>query len=325
MQSVLGFFGMASEDQQPPEDGECNTTTAQGDSSAEIQRVKVRQGVLITEQQRRELETEFAKAAWVVKPETCGSGQTGWETYYDNEAMALTMRGWWLRDSGGDWVLHVPVYEQVGEDQVQFENYEEITGLEEILEKVGLTKYAEAVRKGFGMTPERLFAQAGVVPIARLHTECRTFTGRMRAGDLFGCGASGAEAFGTPSDLEVELTVSFDELKFDAKYAEDARVSELLFTLGNGAMKAFRSMLASFELVVPAGDPEAARQARSDLRALLRSRGIDQQVSLRLACPRFLDYLRVCRPAHLRALRRANAVPPEGVEWGGAEEVVKST
>lgn len=217
-----------------------------------------------------------------------------WETYYDNAELALTLRGWWLRETCGGWLLRVPEIPFVAMESAVLAlpaaaaySYEEITEPALILEKVGLVQHAEAFRKGVVASFETLLAQAKVLPFARLHTTRRAF----------------CLPFPSTTSDGAELTVIVDSTRFDVKYAENEAVAESIFDHGNAAGRRLR--ISQVELRLAGG----AKVGRAALTSFLQERGLcslDRDVGM---CPRLLTFLRAWRPAHLRGLLRVRAIP----------------
>ncbi|CAK0873997.1 unnamed protein product [Prorocentrum cordatum] len=104
------------------------------------------------------------------------------QTYYDSAAWNLTRRGWWLLESQGAWTLHVPQFAPDGDGGHRLQGYEQVREDAEILDKMGLTEHAKALREGWGgsATMTVLLSQASVVPFAQLlveHVTCRARLG----------------------------------------------------------------------------------------------------------------------------------------------------
>merc|ERR1712110_538476 len=94
-----------------------------------------------------------------------------------------------------------------------------------------------------------------------------------------------------------------DCVRFDPIYAEDAAVSRLLFEMGDDARLALTCTLAEFELLVP-NSLANVEWGRATIDAFLKEHGLEQ--SCTPAASKLIDYLRVCRPDHLKELQRAH-------------------
>merc|ERR1712176_1729032 len=129
----------------------------------------VRKRVVFTSEQRGKLEE--ALFALGSSPERPGGDNDAWAVFYDNSAMALTGRDWWLCEKEGSWQLRVPRLKPSGAAGLTKSGYEELTDIEAILERVGLVQHAEALRKGLVNNVEKLLGQAGVTPFARIYSE----------------------------------------------------------------------------------------------------------------------------------------------------------
>eukprot|EP00747_Dinoflagellata_sp_TGD_P068147 gnl/TRDRNA2_/TRDRNA2_155587_c0_seq1.p1 gnl/TRDRNA2_/TRDRNA2_155587_c0~~gnl/TRDRNA2_/TRDRNA2_155587_c0_seq1.p1 ORF type:complete len:248 (-),score=46.58 gnl/TRDRNA2_/TRDRNA2_155587_c0_seq1:53-796(-) len=201
--------------------------------------------VSISEEQHQQLEVDFAEdrhqgtpgysKAVASTPLDAGYGrsasggnpasggrdcESGWESFYDNAAMAITLRGWWLREFCGKWTLLVPT--SAADTSVPFTTYTELTALDDILEKLGLCKYAEALKKGLDVPVERLLAQAGVRRFARIHVERRRFSGCLNASSLVASRLDSSKAIHADSSgPQVQFKLSLERLKFDASHAEN--------------------------------------------------------------------------------------------------------
>mmetsp|Transcript_102830 Transcript_102830/g.261251 ORF Transcript_102830/g.261251 Transcript_102830/m.261251 type:complete len:330 (+) Transcript_102830:71-1060(+) len=251
-----------------------------------------------------------------------------WMAFYDNEAFALTARGWWLCEHRGDWRLRVPPpplpfgdwarcpscrrttagapeggdcprckvpVESLPAGTVHMEEY---TAADEILEVAGLTQHAELLRKGQAKRVERLLAQADVVPFARVRAERRTYGLCCKDGALAGAPSPGD----TPAEIQLELS----RLYFDAKDAEPQAVADLLFEKGVEARSCMEAVLVEFRwLGGSAGGPEGER-----LVSQFVAQSFGQSlivVSPGAAYPEAVAYMRMLRPQHMHALRRLRA------------------
>lgn len=243
----------------------------------------------------------------------------GWEIYYDNEAFALTLRGWWLCERGGGWLLRVPVHSCSGgtdmQQQVRVTSFEEVTVPEVILERIGLPKHAELSRKSPMKKIERLLAQAGVTPFARLHTDRRFCRVSLSSGASHLASESAEADVPSPAsaiEAGMELAVAFDVVKFDAKYAENQTVADLVSSYGAAARTCLKAALVEFKPIANlSGGDDALRKWRADLDGILRARGLYQPVSTHLVCPKLHAYMHTLRPVHLATLRRMGAIPVE--------------
>lgn len=210
-----------------------------------------------------------------------GAPADEWRTYYDNPQTALTLRGWWLSETNGSWLLRVPlVPPAVAGAQNMDVALKDLTDPAEILEVSGLTQHAELLRSGRVTQVSRLLQQAEVTPFARLRSESQSY---RSADNLAPC---------TNQLFEVR------RLQFDPSFAEAAAVSELLFSRGAGARSALQGLLVA----VPA-DPDCAAGASSALaHAAMR---LGTPVSANTAAPDAAAFIRGLRPLHLRLLRQA--------------------
>lgn len=212
--------------------------------------------------------------------DTPGAGKSsGRRTFYDNGASALTLRGWWLCEQDGGWLLRVPLL-TVGQNQMDQAPVQTITAPDEILEISGLNQHAEVFRSGKCKDVERLLRQAGVVPFAsiRVYQTIYEFT----------------ESENPMCQLVVE------HLVFDATHADDAVVSDLLFEHGEQARSHLRAAVVHVRWK---GDSEVPAKTKfpQDLCAAL---GRSVPVHPRAAFPEAVAYLRSLRAEHLRKLRK---------------------
>lgn len=267
----------------------------------DLPRSEVRVAACLSEPQRRALGAELG----VVEDGAPGGssrdarGDGSWEVYYDRIDFALTLRGWWLRERGGEWLLRAPAAEG---------GYEELSDIEEILERVGLAAYAEAWKRWSEKQRnlEKLLHQASVVPFARF----RSHRHASLSVPLPSAGAQGGEQAAEAASLAgpgAELQVGLETLHLDVKFAEDEAVSKLLFTLGGiAARKNLQVSVVELSLTGEAlAEKAVAGSARAKLDESLRARGLDVSAG---PCPRVMAYVRTLRPAHHRALLRYSAV-----------------
>jgi len=221
-----------------------------------------------------------------------------WTTYYDNAGSALTLRGWWLCEKGGSWTLHVPILVPKGKDEIAVSGYEQVTVVEEILERVGLTSHADALRKGLVKNVEKLFMQAGVVPFARIHGDTVIYRLREKEGKL--SGGSGSDDEGRP------LVVALHQLTFDPKCAEAQAVANQIFSKGAKARDGLEASLAE---VLSSGASSSEQDAKlKEASAALFNRGAGLPVANKMPCPEVVPYLQTWRPLHFRALLRAGTI-----------------
>lgn len=235
-----------------------------------------------------------------------------WEVYYDRIDFALTLRGWWLRECGGQWLLQAPAAEGGG--------YEEITVIEDILERVGLAPYAEAWKKWNEKQRnlEKLLHQASVVPFARLRVHRRTLSVPLPITGAQG-GTEATEAANLAGS-SAELVVGLETLHLDVKFAEDEAVSKLLFTLGGIAARK-KLQVSMVDLSVTGAnlaEKAVASSAYAMLGESLRARGLDVTTG---PCPKAMAYVRSLRPTHHRALIRHSAVPSAAGQAADVEMV----
>eukprot|EP00929_Paragymnodinium_shiwhaense_P036965 TRINITY_DN19770_c0_g1_i2.p1 TRINITY_DN19770_c0_g1~~TRINITY_DN19770_c0_g1_i2.p1 ORF type:complete len:277 (+),score=54.05 TRINITY_DN19770_c0_g1_i2:88-918(+) len=241
------------------------------------------------------------------QPEAAGetaSPKGFWQVYYDTEAFNLTLRGWWLREENGVWILDIPVPQG---------GYETLTDSEEILRRVGLETAAEALRSGKAKRIDNLLAQVGVQPFARLKAaQCRRGTVK----------GSESDAAGSAPLLEVSL----DVLEFDLRYAENQAISDHLFySPTREAMAVTEAGVADIRPCLAAAGSATSAGVEASWERLftaLRARGLERfEPPCGGPCPRLLAYLWALRPAHLRALSRSGAVPPW--TWPGQRTVMR--
>mmetsp|Transcript_37163 Transcript_37163/g.104858 ORF Transcript_37163/g.104858 Transcript_37163/m.104858 type:complete len:286 (-) Transcript_37163:64-921(-) len=257
--------------------------------------------VVLSRSQRVALEGELAQLGVTAGRRTdqpsdnAEAMSTGkWEVYYDTADSKLTIRGWWLRQQDGEWLLRVPKYAPEGTSGIQHVGYEEITDPEDILRRVGLVEQAEAYSKGLGRTLERLFNQVGVVPFARIYVESRVYHLRQIGGHLAADSGQGSGA---------AVSLAFDNLRFDTRYAENEAVSQLLFTHGTMARECLQATVAEFR------QPNCSDTARAELDGCLRARGFNNYVSPRVLRPNLAAYFNILRPVHFRRLHDAGVIP----------------
>jgi len=224
-----------------------------------------------------------------------------WEVYFDNEEFALTLRGWWLREYDGAWLLKVPTL-QLGPDGSTSVGYDELTDPPEILERAGLKPHAEVMRKGHPRPMQSLLAQAKVVPFARMHTTREVY--RLDLGAAAAPSLPGAAALRSCGAL---LEVTLDAARFDIKHAENEAVAESLFQHGNTAPEFLRATVAELRLSGTSG-PTGAPGAEQELLAFARGRGICKPACVRGICPKLAAYLQRWRPVHMKALLRAGMI-----------------
>merc|ERR1712150_149957 len=131
--------------------------------------------------------------------------------------------------------------------------YDELNNVEEILERIGLMQHAEAFRKGVVRNVEKLLAQAGVTPFARIYSDGCFY--RLRDGTAEPTREAPAGEVGTLGHVLV-----LRQLKFDPKYAEPQAIADLLFSKGAGARSLLEVSLAEFLLP---GGKDAAKDSES--------------------------------------------------------------
>jgi len=239
----------------------------------------------------------------------------GWEIYYDNAELALTRRFWWLREHGGVWTLRAPTAEVPHEACADQGAYQEVRDVGKILECLGLVTHKEAWMRGVLNAPQ-VFAQAGLLPFARLHVERTIFQFAQAEGA--GVAQDGESVPSQESSLNGHnVTTIFEEIRFDVKFAENETVADALFEHGNAAKDKFRCTLVRVKMPVLATDEDG--QATARLASLLVARGLDSCAAPGCsgASPILVAYLRQCRPAHWSLLRSlAGATAEEAVEAG---------
>jgi len=258
----------------------------------------VRCTVVLAEEERMRLEIGGSTTSGFVG---LGNVALGWDVYYDNADLAVTLRGWWLLSRGGGWMLRVPDFTPVPAGTVDgammISGYKEICEVERILTTLGLVQHAEAYRSGSIPSVERLLAQAGVFPFARLRADRRAFR------------------------IE-EMNVSIDSVRFDATFAEAEAVASALFERGNHARSALLGCFVQLELATPSAGfstgstaAEPGADALQKINDFLQTHGINRPgLTGPSVCPMLFEYLKRWRPAHLRAIRRVGAVPQENGE-----------
>lgn len=223
---------------------------------------------------------------------------SGWLVFYDNAAFALTLRDWWLSERSGKWLLRVPLLKPGGAVGLVTSGYEELTVVEDILERVGLVQHAQALRKGIVSNVEKLLAQAGVTPFARVYTQSCIY--RLRD--------QGTTAEAPSEEAEpVGLVLALHNMKLDVKFAEDVAISNLLFSKGVAARESLDVSLAEF--LLPGGQDTKCSDAEQETMTKLSAGGFEFPVASKAPFPEAVAYLQTLRPAHLRALRRAGVVP----------------
>lgn len=296
--------------------------------------IAVSRVVLLTEAQFASLEAELAEAGGkrqtlpdaAREPDDIGLTfapalrERHTQAFYDSGAREITLRGWWLSESAGDWLLQVPIYEPVpGEaNAVRFVKHDIETVPEKILDRLGLKDHARHLREGKAKSMTNLLAQAGV-------TVCASYSSRASVYTLNG-GPSSADApdGSRPTSLcasqedDRRLSVSLEALHFDVRHAEDQAVSDLLFGFGNTAPSALKATVARFtlEAKVAPGPPveQPVAKLRYDLAACICDRGLGSVVPPFEVKPAFYAYLATLRPAHLRSLYRGCVFqPPKGL------------
>lgn len=270
--------------------------------------------VLLNGSQLKDLESDLKTATEPEEsPEGSESSLVGsWEeVYYDNANYSLTLRGWWLMQRTGNWILKVPTYECVSETEARHTGFETLTDLGEILERCGLMQHAKAWKSGKSTNAERLLSQVGVCPFASVNTERRSYVLRQKIA------SSAANTEDAKADVsgDMKLAVTLDALRFDVQHAEELAVSEILFAYGEAARDMLKVAVAEFTLVEERG-VKVPRQA--ELVASLEARGFDTPVSSTVVCPKLTTYLSLCRPAHMRALCRGGIFGPTPVSGDGA-------
>ncbi|CAE8733141.1 unnamed protein product [Polarella glacialis] len=240
-----------------------------------------------------------------------GKSDGSWEVYYDNEQMALTLRGWWLVEKGDRWLLRMPVFDADGPCSLRLVKYDDVSGLEEILERLGLVQHAEAMRNGKSKSMEMLLAQAGVVPFARLDSKLEIWH-LHKGGSLFSDEARLQE--------RRDLRVTLSQTSFDVTYAESAAIAELIFERGTGARAALRAYSAEFFLRVPEEEPGSdsgdglgvncpeSLQLETELDSSLSDFGLHGTDVSSEPCPVLLAYLAIFRPMHMQALQRSGVI-----------------
>lgn len=266
----------------------------------------VRKRLVLTGVQRGALEEKLFEAGAMASPvQSSGSGESGessgetramsggggWVTFYDNEALALSKRGWWLcKRDGSEWSLHVPTLVADG--------YEELTEIGQILERSGLPSHAEALRKGHAKNVDRLWAQAGVIPFARVHIDSCQYGLQEKDGKLVG---------GSAEDSSFALILH--QLKLDVNFAEAETIANLLFSQGTGARGALEVSLAELARAKPKEEQLAGGlEAEAALCAALFVGGFDLSVSAKVPRPEVVAYVHALRPKHMRALRASNVI-----------------
>lgn len=212
------------------------------------------------------------------------------EIYYDTAAYALTERGWWLRMVADTWTLSLPVNEKIEKENSCRVGYELIDKTDHILDKLGLTSYAEVLRKRAGHSMAKVLKDAKVVPFARISTEQSVYE---LNGNLAICPSCSA--------LGEKLLITLSVVHFDPSFGEDAAVADLLFTHeGKASLKCHMAM-AEFRLL--SGHPTS--ELCSNL--LMNLGAVDTNgppVKATLTCPKLLEYLKILRPVHFNRLSR---------------------
>jgi len=276
------------------------------DHELSLANVSVQQRLVLTDAQRGCIEEElYQMGATPHRVSAKGSDEPDespithqgcWLVFYDNPAFALTMRDWWLSERAGKWLLRVPLLKPGGAAGLITSGYEELTVIEEILERVGLVQHAEALRKGIVSNVEKLLAQAGVTPFARVYTQGCIYRLREKG-----------DATEATSDETDGLILALHNMKLDVKFAEDVAISSLLFSKGVAARESLNVSLAEF--LLPGGKDANCSAAEHETMTKLSAGGFEFPVASQAPCPEAVAYLQTLRPAHLRALRRAGVVP----------------
>lgn len=222
---------------------------------------------------------------------TTRAEQEEWMAFYDNAALALTQRGWWLCEHGATWRLRMPTNH---DDEQRDASYVEYTAPDEILEVCGLRQHAEFLRKEPDAPVHKLLNQAEVQPIARLKTSRRSCRLGLKDGALV------ASVAGKPQVL-LEVT----QLCFDVKPAEDQAVADLLFDKGADARSFLETLLVDFQWLGLREEGEVLACQKAVRAFCDRVFGTEVVVvSARAAFPEAVAYLRQLRPGHTRLLRR---------------------
>lgn len=266
--------------------------------------VEISRTVLLTEDQSQCLEKELSEEPGAERKSPSEGDGHSQVFFYDNDGMALTLRGWWLSLSGAeDWLLRVPVYKPVPGDPnaICFVKHEELTGGEEILVRLGLPQHAELFKTGKQTNFERLLAQAGVQVCGVVHSKRVHFT--MSGGGL---GISTAD--------KRSLSVLLESLQLDVKYAENQAVANLLFMMGNAARKALRPAVAKFTLRAEVSPSLDMSELRSDLANCLQIRNIADVIPAREVQSSIWAYLATLRPVHLQKLYKGSVFAQRNLE-----------
>eukprot|EP00927_Polykrikos_kofoidii_P029346 TRINITY_DN25392_c0_g1_i1.p1 TRINITY_DN25392_c0_g1~~TRINITY_DN25392_c0_g1_i1.p1 ORF type:complete len:384 (-),score=55.02 TRINITY_DN25392_c0_g1_i1:176-1327(-) len=257
-----------------------------------------------------------------------GSDDDCCEVYYDTDALALTLLGWWLWKDSSAWHLFVPISDG---------RFEEVRDPATILERVGLLQSAAKLRADTEISVEHLLSQVGVRPFVRFSRVGEQTVGRLPSPERSSSATAGStnvereaasiknshEGTEVGSASSVETIVSIQRIHFDAQFAESNAVAELVFALGDAAPSALDVSVAEFRAKRCRADVsgnESLEPVCSVLFDVLRRRGLERFEPPRSLCPRLLAYLWALRPSHLRALTRAGAVPPW--TWPGHESAV---
>lgn len=268
--------------------------------------VEIARTVLLTENQHEFLEKQLLQEAGIERTPAKGSEPSQSLSFYDNDEMSLTLRGWWLSQSGaGDWLLEVPVYKPVQGDanSVRYIKHEAVTGGEDILDRLGLQQHAQLFKSGKQTSLEKLLAQAGVQTCGVIHSKRVHFTLRARAAQA-PAGATGQWADGLRKLTagERSLSVSLEALQLDVKYGENQAVSNLLFMMGNAARSALKPTVAKFTLRAQASPGLNVSELLSDLAAWIKMHKLADVVPTKEAQPSVWAYLATLRPIHLQKL-----------------------
>lgn len=266
--------------------------------------VEISRTVLLTEAQHESLENELLQEPGVERTPAKGSEPSQSQSFYDNDDMSLTLRGWWLSQSGaGDWLLRVPVYKPVPGDgnSVRYIKHEVVTGGEEILERLGLQQHAQLFKAGKQTSLEKLLSQAGVQTCGVIYSKQVLFT--------LSAGSAPVDATGqTPNALckltadGRRLSVTLEALRLDVKYGENQAVANLLFMMGNAARSALKPTVAKFTLKAEASPGLNVSELRSDLAAWIKTRNLADVVPAKEAQSSIWAYLATLRPLHLQRL-----------------------
>jgi hypothetical protein len=286
--------------------------------------IEVSRTVLLTETQHKKLEEDLVDAG--AERQLSGREDDQSYAYYDNDGMALTMRGWWLSHvaATGSWSLRVPIYSPIKGDDgvpigVKLEKHEELTVPEEILDRLGLTQHVELFRAGKASSLERLLRQTGVVVCAPVSSKqsCFALSGGSASDFLavlappLGDGDESQSSRAAAKADNINLSVTFDALSLDVHYAENQAVSDLLFSLGNAARTALKPAVTKFTLRAQTKEglclEEAVAELRRNLAACICGHGFNVIPAPEMN-PGFWAHLATLRPAHLRALYKGNAL-----------------